>query len=73
MNRYDLSLWDMRKRQLYGRERESVQAATLAVVGYSNFVIPSAFFLARGICFFQRRTTNARRRSSPPPLLLVAL
>jgi hypothetical protein len=52
MNRYDLSLWDMRKRQLYGRERESVQAATLAVVGYSNFVIPSAFFLARGNLLF---------------------
>jgi hypothetical protein len=30
MNRYDLSLWDMGKRPLYGSERESVQAATLA-------------------------------------------
>ena len=30
MNRYDLSLWDVGKRSLYGRERESVQAATLA-------------------------------------------
>src|SRR5271155_176562 len=30
MNRYDLSLWDVRKRPLYGRETESVQAATLA-------------------------------------------
>src|SRR5271168_4633145 len=30
MNRYDLSLWDVRKRSLYGRETESVQAATLA-------------------------------------------
>ena len=30
MNRYDLSLWDVGKRSLYGRETESVQAATLA-------------------------------------------
>src|SRR5208282_4179823 len=30
MNRYDLSLWDVGKRSLYGRDRESVQAATLA-------------------------------------------
>jgi hypothetical protein len=30
MNRYDLSLWDVGKRQLYGRKIESVQAATLA-------------------------------------------
>jgi hypothetical protein len=30
MNRYDLSLWDVGKRQLYGRKMESVQAATLA-------------------------------------------
>jgi hypothetical protein len=27
-NRYDLSLWDVRKLSLYGRARESVQAAT---------------------------------------------
>jgi hypothetical protein len=31
MNRYDLSLWDVGKRQLYGRKIESVQAATLSV------------------------------------------
>jgi len=30
MNRYDLSLWDMGKRSLYGSEWESVQVATLA-------------------------------------------
>src|SRR5271166_4092381 len=30
MNRYDLSLWDVGKRSLYGRETISVQAATLA-------------------------------------------
>jgi hypothetical protein len=30
MNRYDLGLRDVGKRPLYGRERESVQAATLA-------------------------------------------
>jgi hypothetical protein len=30
MNRYDLSLWDLGKRSLYGRKTESVQAATLA-------------------------------------------
>src|SRR5579863_8715232 len=28
-NRYDLSLWDVRKLSLYGSARESVQAATL--------------------------------------------
>jgi hypothetical protein len=31
-NRYDLSLWDVRKLSLYGSARESVQAATLSVV-----------------------------------------
>jgi len=30
MNRYDLSLWDVGKRSLYGRETKSVQGATLA-------------------------------------------
>src|SRR5208337_4165295 len=30
MNRYYLSLWDVGKRSLYGRETKSVQAATLA-------------------------------------------
>src|SRR5271166_3819395 len=30
MNRYDLSLWDVGKRPLYGRETKCVQAATLA-------------------------------------------
>src|SRR5580700_4642129 len=30
MNCYDLSLWDVGKRSLYGRKIESVQAATLA-------------------------------------------
>jgi len=29
MNRYDLSLWDVRKLQLYGSATLSVQAATL--------------------------------------------
>jgi hypothetical protein len=29
-NRYDLSLWDVRKLSLYGRAVESVQAATLS-------------------------------------------
>jgi hypothetical protein len=29
-NRYDLSLWDVRKLSLYGRARESVQTATLS-------------------------------------------
>jgi len=30
MNRYDLSLWDVRKLTLYGRASESVQAAQLS-------------------------------------------
>jgi hypothetical protein len=29
-NRYDLSLWDVRKLSLYGRARECVQTATLS-------------------------------------------
>ena len=31
-NREELSLWDVRKLQLYGRSRDSVQAATLSLV-----------------------------------------
>jgi hypothetical protein len=30
-NRYDLSLWDIRKLPLYGRAQESVQAAALNI------------------------------------------
>jgi hypothetical protein len=32
-NRYDLSLWDVRKLSLYGRAAESVQGATLFAAG----------------------------------------
>ena len=32
-NRYDLSLWDVRKLSLYGRAAESVQGAALFKVG----------------------------------------
>jgi hypothetical protein len=35
-NRYDLSLWDVRKLQLYGRARESVQVATLNLASFGR-------------------------------------
>src|SRR6266496_1070006 len=35
-NRYDLSLWDVRKLSLYGRPREGVQAATLVFASYGR-------------------------------------
>src|ERR1700740_2728742 len=35
-NRYDLSLWDVRKLPLYGRARESVQVATLNLVSFGR-------------------------------------
>jgi hypothetical protein len=41
MNRYDLKLRDVGKRQLYGRERASVQAATLYASLYGTEWIDS--------------------------------
>ena len=35
-NRYDLSLWDVRKLPLYGRARESVQVATLNLASFGR-------------------------------------
>jgi hypothetical protein len=47
-NRYDLSLWDVRKRSLYGRVRETVQVEAAQFEFLLRCVIPKARVFSSG-------------------------
>src|SRR3954451_6929343 len=70
-NRYYLSLWDVRKLSLYGRARESVQAATLnlesfgrqQLLGRSESRAMDSTCLTTSLCFWVWITLLQPRRN----------